>query len=81
MITEYRALLKMYVLTLKTRDFFPGEGKIFEGGGRGGQKHTICLKTQKTYHFFSKKVHTILPSLADVHAQRVKSERNQSYKS
>ena len=36
-------------------DFFPGEGKIFLGGG---QKHTICLKR---YFFASEKVkkHTI----------------------
>ncbi len=33
-------------------DFFPGEGKIFQGG----QKHTICLKAPKNILFSSKKV-------------------------
>jgi len=58
-------------------DFFPGEGKIFQGGG---QKHTICpkntkkdtifvLKSQKTYYFGQPGgvKGPLLPSPADAH--------------
>jgi hypothetical protein len=48
------------LLAWASTDFFPGEGKIFRGGG--GQKHTNYLKTPKNILFSSKKVkkHTIL---------------------
>jgi hypothetical protein len=32
-------------------DFFPGEGKIFQGG----QKHAICLKNAQKYTIFFQK--------------------------
>ena len=42
-------------------DFFPGEGKIFQGGG---QKHTICPKNTKkdTIFVLKSQKHTILAS-------------------
>jgi len=42
----------------RPQTFFPGEGKIFQGE-RGGQKHTVCLKTPKKETIFLEKVKNI----------------------
>jgi hypothetical protein len=77
----YSYSIKVGLGTWAYADFFPEEGKIFQGGG--GQKHTICLKNAQKHTIFfqkSKKKHTILagqrgmggkrpllPSPADTH--------------